>query len=199
MRPLWIPDSLPSARLRQNSFLCPGRARDLHSKPMKGTAVRSLTLAQDKANMAWLAQSEKNRGRKCDDCGHDSQRYGARGANRQRGRAKSCLRWNAIPRLLPNDLDGNGRNQCAVKPNFLPTCFPAPPSPVRPRCGQWKLLKRWETPLRAAFTRVRWGFISPNGQAQFNVAIRTVLVDKAAGRATYGVGSGIVWGLHCSG
>jgi para-aminobenzoate synthetase/4-amino-4-deoxychorismate lyase len=33
----------------------------LSSKPMKGTAVRGLTLAQDKANIAWLAHSEKNR------------------------------------------------------------------------------------------------------------------------------------------
>ena len=33
----------------------------LTSKPMKGTAVRGRTLAEDKANMAWLHHSEKNR------------------------------------------------------------------------------------------------------------------------------------------
>ena len=37
------------------------------------------------------------------------------------------------------------------------------------------------------------GWLAPNRQAQFNVAIRTVVVDKAAGTAVYGVGGGIVW------
>jgi para-aminobenzoate synthetase/4-amino-4-deoxychorismate lyase len=35
--------------------------------------------------------------------------------------------------------------------------------------------------------------MAPGRLAQFNVAIRTVMVDKSAGRAEYGVGGGIVW------
>ncbi|HRY15663.1 MAG TPA: aminotransferase class IV [Candidatus Competibacteraceae bacterium] len=37
------------------------------------------------------------------------------------------------------------------------------------------------------------GLIAPDRQAQFNVAIRTVLFDRARQQAVYGVGSGIVW------
>jgi para-aminobenzoate synthetase/4-amino-4-deoxychorismate lyase len=37
------------------------------------------------------------------------------------------------------------------------------------------------------------GFIGPGRQAQFNVAIRTVLIDKRTRQAEYGVGGGIVW------
>lgn len=37
------------------------------------------------------------------------------------------------------------------------------------------------------------GFMLPGNRAQFNVAIRTVLLDKAKGEAEYGVGGGIVW------
>jgi len=37
------------------------------------------------------------------------------------------------------------------------------------------------------------GFVGPDRKAQFNVAIRTVLIDKVKGQAEYGVGGGIVW------
>ena len=36
------------------------------------------------------------------------------------------------------------------------------------------------------------GFIEPGGRSQFNVAIRTVLVNRATGEAEYGIGGGIV-------
>jgi para-aminobenzoate synthetase/4-amino-4-deoxychorismate lyase len=37
------------------------------------------------------------------------------------------------------------------------------------------------------------GFFSPDRKAQFNVAIRTVLIDNLKKTAEYGVGGGIVW------
>lgn len=37
------------------------------------------------------------------------------------------------------------------------------------------------------------GYLRPDGSARFNVAIRTMLVDKITGVAEYGVGGGIVW------
>jgi para-aminobenzoate synthetase/4-amino-4-deoxychorismate lyase len=37
------------------------------------------------------------------------------------------------------------------------------------------------------------GYLAPDRQAQFNVAIRTVVVDRQQGTAEYGVGGGIVW------
>jgi para-aminobenzoate synthetase / 4-amino-4-deoxychorismate lyase len=37
------------------------------------------------------------------------------------------------------------------------------------------------------------GFIAPDGAAQFNVAIRTAVVDRSAGVVEYGIGGGIVW------
>jgi para-aminobenzoate synthetase/4-amino-4-deoxychorismate lyase len=37
------------------------------------------------------------------------------------------------------------------------------------------------------------GYLTPDHRAQFNVAIRTVTIDREAGRAEYGVGGGIVW------
>jgi para-aminobenzoate synthetase/4-amino-4-deoxychorismate lyase len=37
------------------------------------------------------------------------------------------------------------------------------------------------------------GFMAPDGAAQFNVAIRTAVVDRKSGRVEYGIGGGIVW------
>jgi para-aminobenzoate synthetase/4-amino-4-deoxychorismate lyase len=37
------------------------------------------------------------------------------------------------------------------------------------------------------------GYLAPDRRARLNVAIRTVVVDRPAGQASYGVGSGIVW------
>jgi para-aminobenzoate synthetase/4-amino-4-deoxychorismate lyase len=37
------------------------------------------------------------------------------------------------------------------------------------------------------------GYISPDGSCVFNVAIRTIVIDAQTGKATCGVGGGIVW------
>jgi para-aminobenzoate synthetase/4-amino-4-deoxychorismate lyase len=37
------------------------------------------------------------------------------------------------------------------------------------------------------------GFIAPDGSTRFNVAIRTVAIDRSTGAAEYGAGGGIVW------
>jgi para-aminobenzoate synthetase/4-amino-4-deoxychorismate lyase len=55
-----------------------------------------------------------------------------------------------------------------------------------------EIIRQLETTPRKIYTG-SIGFITPQGQAQFNVAIRTVLIDKITNKAEYGVGSGIVW------
>jgi para-aminobenzoate synthetase/4-amino-4-deoxychorismate lyase len=37
------------------------------------------------------------------------------------------------------------------------------------------------------------GLLSPGGDAVFNVAIRTLIVDAKSGAATFNVGGGITW------
>ena len=37
------------------------------------------------------------------------------------------------------------------------------------------------------------GFVAPDNSAQFNVAIRTAVIDKRNSTLEYGVGGGIVW------
>jgi para-aminobenzoate synthetase/4-amino-4-deoxychorismate lyase len=55
-----------------------------------------------------------------------------------------------------------------------------------------RLITQLETTPRGVYTGCI-GYIAPNRQARFNVAIRTVTIDRQTGRAEYGVGGGIVW------
>ena len=62
-------------------------------------------------------------------------------------------------------------------------------SPGRPNCARWSVIAEVEQAPRGAYTG-SIGRIDANGDAMFNVAIRTLTV--ADGAATLGLGSGIV-------
>ena len=55
-----------------------------------------------------------------------------------------------------------------------------------------QIINRLEPIARNIYTGTI-GFIRPDMSMQFNVAIRTVLIDKQFNQAEYGVGGGIVW------
>jgi para-aminobenzoate synthetase/4-amino-4-deoxychorismate lyase len=55
-----------------------------------------------------------------------------------------------------------------------------------------RIISEIETTPRGLYTGAI-GHVGPGRQAQFNVAIRTVVVDKVKKEALYGVGGGIVW------
>lgn len=54
------------------------------------------------------------------------------------------------------------------------------------------IIAELETQRRGLYTGTI-GFISPDRQAQFNVAIRTVVIDRGSGWMEYGTGGGVVW------
>lgn len=76
--------------------------------------------------------------------------------------------------------------------NIMAALFPCASITGAPKARTMQIIRDLETTPRRIYTGCI-GFISPQGRAQFNVAIRTVLIDKQAGQAEYGVGSGIVW------
>jgi para-aminobenzoate synthetase/4-amino-4-deoxychorismate lyase len=55
-----------------------------------------------------------------------------------------------------------------------------------------RIIARHEIEPRRVYTG-SIGWIAPGRRARFNVAIRTVLIDKARREAEYGVGGGVVW------
>jgi para-aminobenzoate synthetase / 4-amino-4-deoxychorismate lyase len=70
--------------------------------------------------------------------------------------------------------------------------FPAASITGAPKRRTMQIIQELEQSQRDIYTGAL-GIIHPNGDAQFNVSIRTALLDKARGQAHYGVGGGIVW------
>ncbi len=162
----------------------------LSSKPMKGTAVRGLTLAQDKGNMAWLAHSEKNRAENVmivDMIRNDMGRVADVGSVH----VPKLFEVERYPTLLQMTSTVEAQTRAPLS-QIVANMFPCASITGAPKVRTMQLIKELEPQPRGVYTG-SIGFLAPDGTAQFNVAIRTVLVDRERGQATYGVGSGIVW------
>lgn len=163
---------------------------EIRAKPMKGTAVRGRTLAEDQANIAWLHQSEKNRAENVmivDMIRNDLGRVADIGSV-------------AVPRLFaveryPTVLQMTSTVTARTHTSFsqiVANMFPCASITGAPKHRTMQIIRELEVGPRGVYTGAI-GVLAPDGRAQFNVAIRTVVVDRQQGRATYGVGSGIVW------
>ena len=162
----------------------------LHAKPMKGTAVRGLTLAQDRANIAWLEQSEKNRAENVmivDMIRNDMGRVAEIGSVN----VPKLFEVERYPTLLQMTSTVEAQTHVPMS-QILANMFPCASITGAPKVRTMEIINQLEPQPRGIYTG-SIGFLAPDGQAQFNVAIRTVLVDRAREQATYGVGSGIVW------
>ncbi|VAW43492.1 Para-aminobenzoate synthase, aminase component / Aminodeoxychorismate lyase [hydrothermal vent metagenome] len=162
----------------------------LEAKPMKGTAVRGRTLAEDKANIAWLSQSEKNRAENVmivDMIRNDMGRVAQVGSVS----VPKLFEVERYPTVLQMTSTVTAKTDAPLSQIFA-SMFPCASITGAPKVRTMEIIKTLEPQPRGVYTG-SIGFIGPNRQAQFNVAIRTVLVGKAQGQATYGVGGGIVW------
>jgi len=70
--------------------------------------------------------------------------------------------------------------------------FPSASITGAPKVSTMNIIAELESTPRGVYTG-SIGYLSPNRKAQFNVAIRTVLVDRKNTSAEYGIGGGIVW------
>jgi para-aminobenzoate synthetase / 4-amino-4-deoxychorismate lyase len=70
--------------------------------------------------------------------------------------------------------------------------FPCASITGAPKVETMRILARIERSPREVYTG-SMGYITPERRARFNVAIRTVIVDKQTGAAQCGIGSGITW------
>jgi para-aminobenzoate synthetase/4-amino-4-deoxychorismate lyase len=70
--------------------------------------------------------------------------------------------------------------------------FPAASITGAPKIRTMQIIRELEPSCRGVYTGCI-GYVAPNRKARFNVAIRTVQIDRVAGEAEYGVGGGIVW------
>src|SRR6185312_8581993 len=82
--------------------------------------------------------------------------------------------------------------------DVLRALFPCGSVTGAPKPRTMSIIKELEEEPRGIYTGTI-GLLAPNGDADFNVAIRTMAVDAENGAATFGVGGGITWGSTADG
>ena len=162
----------------------------LTTKPMKGTAPRGATPVEDDRLATWLYNSEKDRAENVmivDMIRNDLSRFAELGSVRV-PRLFEIERYPTVMQMTSTVLARSNRPLRDV----LGGLFPCASITGAPKVRTMEIIAELETEPRGIYTGAI-GFVAPDNQVQFNVAIRTVAVDKRHGVAEYGVGSGIVW------
>lgn len=162
----------------------------LISRPMKGTAARGCTLAEDQATAEWLHNSVKNRAENVmivDMIRNDMGRVADMGSVRVSS-LFDVERYPTVWQMTSTVEATTSVSLCEI----MAALFPCASITGAPKPRTMQIITSLETTPRHIYTGCI-GFISPERQAQFNVAIRTVLIDKKTSLAEYGVGGGIIW------
>ena len=164
----------------------------LVTRPMKGTAPRGRWAEEDAALRDELWASEKNRAENVmivDLCRNDLSRVCEVGSVR----ATSLFDVEPYPTVwqMVSTVEGDVRPGTRLSEIFA-ALFPAGSITGAPKSSSMRLIAALEHAPRGIYCGAI-GFAAPDGRATFNVAIRTMTVDAASGRAGYGVGGGITW------
>ena len=164
--------------------------KQLISKPMKGTAPRGLTSAQDLALRDELYNSPKNRAENVmitDMVRNDLGRIARPGSVQ----VPMLYEIEKYPTVWQMTSTVSAETQASVFEIFQ-ALFPSASITGAPKVSSMAIIADLEDTPREIYTGAI-GFMAPNRQAQFNVAIRTAVIDKTSNEAVYGVGGGIVW------
>ncbi len=160
------------------------------SRPMKGTAPRGRSADEDRAQAQWLSTSEKNRSENVmivdmirNDIGRVAE-VGTVGVS-------DLFHVERYPTLWQMTSTVTGQTRASVA-DIMTALFPCASITGAPKARTTGIIAELETTPRGVYTGAI-GFIAPGRRAQFNVAIRTVVVDTTTGTAEYGVGGGVTW------
>ncbi len=162
----------------------------LTTRPMKGTAARGLTWTEDCERADWLHHSTKNRAENVmivDMLRNDLGRIAEIGSV-QIPKLFEMERYPTIWQMTSTVT----ATTTAPLDQIMAALFPCASITGAPKPSTMQLIRDLERTPRGIYTGCI-GWIAPNRQAQFNVAIRTVVIDTAKAEAEYGVGGGIVW------
>lgn len=162
----------------------------LTCRPMKGTAGRGSTPAEDLKMEQSLASSTKDRAENVmvvDMVRNDMARVAEAGTVR----VEKLFCIERYPTVLQMTSTVSARVLASVAEIFR-GMFPAASITGTPKIKSMQIIRSLEPDARGVYTGAI-GYIRPDGSSQFNVAIRTLAIDTHTHRAEYGVGSGIVW------
>ena len=162
----------------------------LLSRPMKGTLPRKCPALDDQMQSLILKRCPKSRAENVmitDMVRNDLARVADPGSVE----VTRLFDAEKYPTLWQMTSEVRCRTRARIQP-VLRALFPPSSITGAPKASTMNIISSLEISPRRIYTGTI-GYLGPNRQSQFNVAIRTVLVDKGAERAEYGVGGGIVW------
>jgi len=163
----------------------------LESRPMKGTAPRGRTVDDDGHLAKWLYKSEKNRAENVmivDMIRNDIGRVSEVGSVD----VPHLFQIERYPTLWQMTSTVTGTCHAGIT-EIMTALFPCASITGAPKVSTMQIISALETEPRGIYTGCI-GYLAPGRMAQFNVAIRTVVVNRQDNTAGYGVGGGIVWG-----
>ncbi|MBU0759968.1 MAG: aminodeoxychorismate synthase component I [Candidatus Omnitrophica bacterium] len=161
-------------------------------RPMKGTLDRGIDLKEDRRNMEILGQSLKDRSENVmivDLLRSDLGRVSEPGTVRTR-KLFQVEKYETLLQMI-SIVSARLRKDVGLYDLFK-AIFPSGSVTGAPKISTMKIINGLEKEPRDVYTGAI-GFLAPDDEAVFNVAIRTILVDNKTGKAEMGVGSGIVY------
>lgn len=163
---------------------------ELFSKPMKGTRGRSPDPAEDAELACALVASEKDRAENTmivDMMRNDFGRIARIGTVQ----VPDLHVVESYPTVHQMVSSVTAETDASLTEVFTST-FPPASITGAPKVSTSRIITSLEEDGRGSYCGAA-GLVAPDGRAEFNVAIRSVWIDRTEGLATYGTGGGIVW------
>jgi para-aminobenzoate synthetase/4-amino-4-deoxychorismate lyase len=163
--------------------------KHMSTRPMKGTAPRGRTPREDARIKTWLAMDEKQRAENLmivDLLRNDLGRV-ARIGSVEVTDLFTVETYRSVHQMT-SGISAELRSDMELK-DVLRALFPCGSVTGAPKVRAMEIIRELETGARGVYTGAI-GHIAPSGDLQFNVAIRTVVLDGASGEM--GIGGGIV-------
>lgn len=161
-------------------------------RPMKGTTTRGRNADEDAALAAALRSSAKERAENIMivDLLRNDIGMIARTGSVVTSRLCSVERFRTVYQLTSR-IDALVDRHVPLVDLFR-ALFPCGSVTGAPKAATMEIIRELESGPRGVYCGAI-GHLAPTGSARFNVAIRTVVVDRHTGLATFGTGGGITW------
>lgn len=168
------------------------RGERIALRPMKGTSARGRDAEEDVALAAALRSSPKERAENIMivDLLRNDVGMIARTGSVVTSRLCAVEEFGTVFQLTTRIDALVDRDRSIV--DVFGALFPCGSVTGAPKARTMQIIRELETSPRGVYCGAV-GHLGPTGDARFNVAIRTVVVDRRTGLATFGTGGGITW------
>ena len=166
------------------------RGNRVVTKPMKGTVRRGRWTAEDEELAQWLRQSTKDRAENVmivDLLRNDLGKVSVPGTVEVTSLFE-LERFETVWQMT-STVESTLREGTSLG-DLMTALFPCGSITGAPKIRTMQIIRELERYPRGAYTGAI-GLLKPGGDCVFNVAIRTVMIDTEAERATFGVGGGV--------